>query len=248
MGVRDISVISTPPEERRPIITYISEFDDNIVVEAVRKELKRKGQIFFIHNNIHSIDSVAERLEKLLPEANVGVAHGRMKENKLEDIMLKFIDNEIDLLVCTTIVESGLDIATANTILVNRADRFGLGARDFFPAALCAQPVDRLAGVGRRGGQKRPEGGRMARIHRKADQVVRVGDPAHGPQDGAAGDGDLHRRLAGVVHQVGTMGPHRVQVGQEGLGPRREVAQPARLVEQPLFGIADERDRVRLER
>ncbi|MBW1894136.1 MAG: transcription-repair coupling factor [Deltaproteobacteria bacterium] len=126
MGVRDISVISTPPEERHPIITYISEFDDNIVAEAIRKELKRGGQIFFIHNNIHSITSVAERLGKLVPEASLNVAHGRLKENELENIMLKFINRKIDMLVCTTIVESGLDIASANTILVNRADRFGL--------------------------------------------------------------------------------------------------------------------------
>jgi len=126
MGVRDISIISTPPEERHPIITYISEFDDAIVAEAIRKELKRNGQIFFIHNNIHSIDAVARRLGRLVPEVKLHVAHGRLKEDALEGIMLQFINREIDMLVCTTIVESGLDIASANTILVNRADRFGL--------------------------------------------------------------------------------------------------------------------------
>jgi len=126
MGVRDISIISTPPEERHPIITYISEFDDAIIVDAIRNELKRGGQIFFIHNNIHSIDAVSRRLGKLVPDVKQRVAHGRLKERELEDIMLQFINRETDMLVCTTIVESGLDIASANTIIVNRADRFGL--------------------------------------------------------------------------------------------------------------------------
>ncbi|MBL0732140.1 MAG: transcription-repair coupling factor [Desulfosarcina sp.] len=126
MGVRDISVISTPPEERHGIITYICKFDFRVIVDAIRKELKRGGQIFFIHNNIHSIWSIAKKLKELVPEIRLDVAHGRLPENDLEKVMLNFMKKEIDLLVCTTIVESGLDIPSANTMLVNRADRFGM--------------------------------------------------------------------------------------------------------------------------
>ena len=126
MGIRDISVISTPPEYRRAIITYISEFDGAIATEAIRKELHRNGQIFFIHNNIQTIESMALRLKRLVPEVRLAVAHGRMDEESLEMEMLRFVNKEIDMLVCTTIVESGLDIPAANTILINRADKFGL--------------------------------------------------------------------------------------------------------------------------
>ena len=127
MGVRDISVISTPPEHRRPIMTYISEFDDAIITGAIQKELERNGQIFFVHNNIHSIDAMAGHLKRLVPEVRLEVAHGRMNETELEKVMFRFVRRDIDLLVCTTIIESGLDIPSANTILVNRADKFGLG-------------------------------------------------------------------------------------------------------------------------
>ncbi len=126
MGVRDISIISTPPEHRHPIVTYISEFEDAVVSEAIRKELKRGGQIFFVHNNIHNIWSIAKHLHELVPEVRLDVAHGRLNEDELEKVMLRFMNKEIDMLVCTTIIESGLDIPSANTILVNRADRFGL--------------------------------------------------------------------------------------------------------------------------
>ena len=126
VGVRDISIISTPPEYRKSIITYISEFDDNLIAEAIRKELRRQGQIFFVHNNIQSIDRIAGKLKRLVPEVRLDVAHGRMDEDDLEQVMFFFMNKEIDLLVCTTIIESGLDIASANTIIVNRADRFGL--------------------------------------------------------------------------------------------------------------------------
>ncbi|NNF98512.1 MAG: transcription-repair coupling factor [Desulfobacteraceae bacterium] len=126
LGVRDISVISTPPEDRRPIITYVSEFDDAIVSGAIRKELKRKGQIFFVHNNINSIDRMAGHIRELVPEARLDVAHGRQSEQDLENAMYRFMTKKIDILVCTTIIESGLDVASANTIIINRADRFGL--------------------------------------------------------------------------------------------------------------------------
>jgi transcription-repair coupling factor (superfamily II helicase) len=125
-GIRDISIISTPPEHRRSIITYISELDDAVISEAIRKELKRGGQIFFVHNSIHSIRPIARRLQELVPEVRLDVAHGRLNEKELETVMLRFMNHEIDLLVCTSIIESGLDVPAANTILVNRADCFGL--------------------------------------------------------------------------------------------------------------------------
>ncbi len=125
-GIRDISLINTPPEQRRPIQTCICEPDDAIIRDAVRREIERKGQIFFVHNQIDSIWSVARRIQDIVPEVRLEVAHGRMSEDELEKAMLRFINREIDLLVCTTIIESGLDIPAANTILINRADRLGL--------------------------------------------------------------------------------------------------------------------------
>ncbi len=126
MGIRDISVISTPPEQRHPIVTYVTEFDDITIKEAIQKEIKRKGQIFFVHNHVASIYRMAERLEKLAPSVRLAVAHGQMNEDELESVMMSFMNKEIDMLVCTTIIESGLDISAANTIFINRADRFGL--------------------------------------------------------------------------------------------------------------------------
>jgi len=126
LGIRDISLISTPPEQRRPIATYICEFDDTVIAEAIRKELSRKGQIFFVHNNIFNIERIANHLQRLVPETRLAVAHGRMPEDQLEQVMLDFMQRRIDMLVCTTIIESGLDITSANTILINRADLFGL--------------------------------------------------------------------------------------------------------------------------
>ena len=126
VGVRDISIISTPPEYRKSIMTYISEFDDGVISDAIRTELGRQGQIFFVHNHIESIDKTAEKLQRLVPEVRLQVAHGRMNEDQLEEVMFLFMNKEIDMLVCTTIIESGLDISSANTIIVNRADRFGL--------------------------------------------------------------------------------------------------------------------------
>jgi transcription-repair coupling factor (superfamily II helicase) len=126
MGIRDISLISTPPEQRHPIVTYVTEYDDATVKEAIAKELKRGGQIFFVHNHVSSIDRMAGKLRQLVPEVRLAVAHGQMKEDELETVMVSFMNKEIDMLVCTTIIESGLDISAANTILINRADRFGL--------------------------------------------------------------------------------------------------------------------------
>ncbi|MBU1169253.1 MAG: transcription-repair coupling factor [Proteobacteria bacterium] len=125
-GIRDISIISTPPEQRQAIVTYVAEFDDMIVSEAIRKELSRKGQIFFVHNNISSIGRINDHLKSLVPEVKTAIAHGQMKESELENVMMAFVNREVDMLVCTTIIESGLDISSANTMFINRADRFGL--------------------------------------------------------------------------------------------------------------------------
>ena len=125
-GIRDISIITTPPEQRQAIITYISEFDDSVIAEGIRKELERKGQIFFVHNHVQSIERINEHLKSVVPEVRSAVAHGQMKEQELEKVMLQFINRDIDMLVCTTIIESGLDIPAANTMFINKADRFGL--------------------------------------------------------------------------------------------------------------------------
>lgn len=125
-GIRDISVISTPPEQRQAIVTYVSELDDMVVSEAIYKELARQGQLFFVHNNVQTIGKINEHLRALVPEVRTAIAHGQMKESDLEKVMMQFVNREIDLLVCTTIIESGLDIPAANTMFINRADRFGL--------------------------------------------------------------------------------------------------------------------------
>ena len=126
LGIRDISIISTPPEARQPITTYVTQFDGIVIAQAIRKEMARQGQIFFIHNNINTIFSIASYLQKLIPEVRLAVAHGRMKASELESVMVDFIKHQIDVVVCTTIIESGIDIPAANTIFINRADRFGL--------------------------------------------------------------------------------------------------------------------------
>jgi transcription-repair coupling factor (superfamily II helicase) len=126
LGIRDLSVISSPPRHRRAVKTFLARKDDLVIREAVQQELARGGQVFFIHNRIQSIHAMAEHLHQLAPTARIAVAHGQMPGSELEEIMVSFISHEVDVLVCTTIVESGLDIANANTIIINRADRIGL--------------------------------------------------------------------------------------------------------------------------
>lgn len=125
-GIRDLSTIETPPQDRRSIETYITDYDDFTIREAVYRELNRGGQIFFVHNHVQTIHRMAARLGELVPEARIAVGHGQMKERDLEKVMLDFIQKKVDVLVCTTIIESGLDIPAANTIIINRADKFGL--------------------------------------------------------------------------------------------------------------------------
>jgi transcription-repair coupling factor (superfamily II helicase) len=125
-ALRDISVIETPPSGRRSILTHVGPYEEDLVRRAVEKEVRRGGQIFFVHNRVESIDEVAERLGDLVPDARLVVAHGQMPERALEDTMQRFLSREADVLVTTTIVESGLDVATANTLIVDRADAMGL--------------------------------------------------------------------------------------------------------------------------
>ena len=126
LGIRDISIITTPPEDRLPIHTEVVKFDEGIIETAIRREMERGGQVFFVHNRIQSIDSAVRLVERLVPEARVGLAHGQMKEGRLEMAMLEFASGGTDVLVSTMIIESGLDLPNANTLLVNRADRLGL--------------------------------------------------------------------------------------------------------------------------
>ena len=125
-GVRDMSTITTAPEERLPIKTFVSEFSDDLIREAILRELDRQGQIYFLHNRVNNIEYIAEYLSDLVPNAQIGIAHGQMTEKELEKVMISFSEGLIDVLVCTTIIESGLDIPNANTLIINRADTFGL--------------------------------------------------------------------------------------------------------------------------
>jgi transcription-repair coupling factor (superfamily II helicase) len=125
-GVRNMTTISTPPQERLPVRTVLSEYDEVLVKQAIQREIDREGQIFFVHNRVQGIEQIAARIHRLAPEATIGVGHGQMSERDLEEVMIKFADGEIDILVCTTIVENGLDIRRANTMIINRADHFGL--------------------------------------------------------------------------------------------------------------------------
>jgi transcription-repair coupling factor (superfamily II helicase) len=126
MGVRDLSIIETPPEERLAIQTYISPYDEATIIRAIEFELDRGGQAFFVHNRVQSIEEIAHRLAELIPRAEFAIAHGQMREKDLEKTMIRFLRKEIDVLVCTTIIESGLDIPSTNTIIINDTDRLGL--------------------------------------------------------------------------------------------------------------------------
>ena len=125
-GIREMSTLATPPEERHPVLTYVGGYDEKTVTAAVRRELLREGQVFLVHNKVSSIEKAAARLRELVPEARVATAHGKMGEHKLEEVVVDFWEKRFDVLVCTTIVETGLDISNANTLIVERADRLGL--------------------------------------------------------------------------------------------------------------------------
>ena len=126
VGVRDMSVIETPPENRLAIRNYVAEYNDQLVKEAILREMERNGQVFFVHNRVQGISVIANKIQNLMPEARVDIAHGQMPEEQLERVMDKFQKGESDVLVCTTIIESGLDLPNVNTLIINHADRFGL--------------------------------------------------------------------------------------------------------------------------
>lgn len=126
-GIRDLTLLNTPPAERQPILTYVGEHDDRAIAEAIRRELLREGQVFFVHNRVRDIEKVAAAVANLVPEARVAIAHGQMDEGSLEKVMIDFWEGEYDVLVCTTIIESGIDMPTVNTLVVDRADLLGLG-------------------------------------------------------------------------------------------------------------------------
>lgn len=126
IGIRDMSVIDEPPEERYPVQTYVSELNKSLIREAILKEISRGGQVYYVYNKVESIDKIAYELEQLVPEASFSVAHGQMTERQLENVMIDFINNEVDVLVCTTIIETGMDIQNVNTIIIHDADKFGL--------------------------------------------------------------------------------------------------------------------------
>ena len=127
VGIRDLSLLQTPPAERQPILTYVGEYDERVAVEAIRRELLREGQVFWVHNRVRSIDTSAQRLRQLVPEARIAIAHGQMDEGSLEQVVQDFWDGKFDVLVCTTIIESGIDMPAVNTMVVERADLLGLG-------------------------------------------------------------------------------------------------------------------------
>lgn len=126
VGIRDISMIETPPEDRQPVRTYVMEFNEKVIAEAIRREMARKGQVFFVYNRVETIDRMAVYLQDLVPEARIAIAHGQMPEDTLEEVMLSFYEGSADVLVCTTIIENGLDIPNVNTLIVYDADRLGL--------------------------------------------------------------------------------------------------------------------------
>jgi transcription-repair coupling factor (superfamily II helicase) len=127
VGIRDLSLLQTPPADRQPILTYVGEYDERVAVEAIRRELLREGQVFWVHNRVQSIDTAAGRLRELVPEARIAIAHGQMDEGSLEQVVVDFWEGRFDVLVCTTIIESGIDMPTVNTLVVERADLLGLG-------------------------------------------------------------------------------------------------------------------------
>ncbi len=125
-GIRELSTITTPPEERHPVLSFVGAYDEGQITAAIRRELLREGQVFYIHNRVQSIEKAARRLAELVPEARIATAHGQMGEHQLEQVMLDFWEKRFDVLVCTTIVESGLDVSNANTMIIERADMLGL--------------------------------------------------------------------------------------------------------------------------
>ncbi|MDQ3325634.1 MAG: transcription-repair coupling factor [Actinomycetota bacterium] len=212
-GIREMSTITTPPEERHPVLSFVGGYDDGQVTAAIRRELLREGQVFYIHNRVQSMDRAAERLKRLVPEARIATAHGQMGEHLLEQVMIDFWEKRFDVLVCTTIVESGLDVSNANTLVIERADLLGLSqlhqlrgrvgrgherayAYFLYPsdAPLTETAHDRLATIA----QHSELGGGMA-VAMKDLEIRGAGNLLGGEQSGHIADVgfDLYVRLVG---------------------------------------------------
>ena len=189
VGIRDLSLLQTPPADRQPILTYVGEYDERVAIEAIRRELLREGQVFWVHNRVRSIETAAARLRQLVPEARIAVAHGQMDEGTLEQVVVDFWEGRYDVLVCTTIIESGIDMPTVNTLVVERSDLLGLGQ------------MHQLRGRVGRSGQRayaylfHPAGPRAHRGGLRAVEDDRRGDRARvGLQDRDARPRDPRRR------------------------------------------------------
>ena len=125
-GIRDMSVLAEPPQDRHPVQTYVTEYQEGVVMQAIARELKRGGQVYYIHNRIDTIMNCASRIQALFPEAHIAVAHGRLSEEEMSDIWQQVVEGEVDILVCTTIIETGVDVANVNTLIIEESDRLGL--------------------------------------------------------------------------------------------------------------------------
>ncbi|GAA2129465.1 transcription-repair coupling factor [Nocardioides bigeumensis] len=230
-GIREMSTITTPPEERHPVLTYVGAYEDRQVVAAIRRELLREGQVFYIHNRVQSIERAAARIRELVPEARVGVGHGQMGEHQLEQVMVDFWEKRFDVLVCTTIVESGLDVSNANTMVIERADMLGLSqlhqlrgrvgrSREraygyfLYPAEkpMTETAHERLATLA----QHSDLGGGMA-IAMKDLEIRGAGNLLGGEQSGHIADVgfDLYVRLVGeAVQEFRSGGEQEVELGE----------------------------------
>ena len=238
-GIREMSTITTPPEERHPVLTYVGAYEDRQVVAAVRRELLREGQVFYIHNRVNSIEKAAAHIRELVPEARVATAHGQMGEHQLEQVMLDFWEKRFDVLVCTTIVESGLDVSNANTMIIERADTLGLSqlhqlrgrvgrsrerayAYFLYPAEkpLTETAHERLATLA----QHSDLGGGMA-IAMKDLEIRGAGNLLGGEQSGHIADVgfDLYVRLVGEA-VAGLQGRRRARAQR---GPHRAAGRRA---------------------
>ena len=268
IGVRDLSVIESPPRDRFAVATHVMVYDPEVIASAIRAELSRQGQVYFVHNRIETIYSMVESLRALVPEARFRVAHGRLPEHQLERVMLDFVRHEIDVLVTTTIIENGLDIPLANTMIINRADSFGLaqlyqlrgrvGRSDRRASAyLMIPPPDRLSDVARKRLRAIQEFADLGSGFRLAamDLEIRgagslLGERQHGHM--AAVGFDMYARLLEeAVHELEGVPPPAETRAQLNLGV--SFAIPVDYVEDPLQRLmvakrlASARDRVQLE-
>ena len=225
-GIRDMSTIDTPPEDRRPVLTYVGPYDEGLALGAVRRELLREGQVFWVHNRVATIDRQAAWLQEQLPDARVVVAHGQMDEDDLEKQMMKFWDREADVLVCSVIIESGLDVPNANTLIVDSAHLLGPGAD--VPAARARRALHRagvrlllLPAVARA-----DRGGARAAGHDQQAPVARQRLPDRAPRPGDPRRRQPARRRAARAHRVGRV--RHVLPDPGGVGRRDEGRAAAR--------------------